>query len=87
MRASVREHSATLIRQQERLALYEEYLLPQAAFNAETAFAAYQDAIGDLTTLMRARIGEYELKLSHADLRADETITRARLHYFQGEHS
>ena len=87
MKASVYEHSASLARQQERLALYEEYLLPQAAFNAETAFAAYQDAIGDLTTLMRARIGEYELKLSHADLQADETLTRARLHYLQGEHS
>jgi outer membrane protein TolC len=87
MKASVREHLATLARQQERLALYEQYLLPQAAFNAETAYAAYQDAVDDLTTLMRARIGEYELKLSHADLRAEETMTRARLHYLQGENS
>jgi hypothetical protein len=41
--------------------------------------------VDDLTTLMRARIGEYELKLSHAALRADEIITRARLLYLQGE--
>ena len=58
-------------------------MLPQAEFNAEAAFEAYQDAVDDLTTLMRARIGEYELKLSHAALRADEIITRARLLYLQ----
>lgn len=87
MKARIEEHEATLAREQERLELYREHLLPQAAFNAETAFEAYQDAIGDLTTLMRARIGEYELKLSHASLRADAIITRARLLYFQGETS
>ena len=87
MKARVEEHSATLVREQERLGLYQEYLLPQAAFNAEAAFEAYQDAVDDLTTLMRARIGEYELKLGHVALRADEIITRARLLYFQGEAS
>lgn len=87
MKARIEENAATLTREQERLELYQEYLLPQAAFNAEAAFEAYQDAVDDLTTLMRARIGEYELKLSHAALRADEIITRARLLYFQGEAS
>ena len=87
MKARVEENAATLAREQERLKLYQEYLLPQAAFNAEAAFEAYQDAVDDLTTLMRARIGEYELNLSHAQLRADETITRAKLAYFQGETS
>ena len=87
MKARVEEYAGTLASQQERLNLYQDNLLPQAAFNAETAFEDYQDAVGDLTTLMRARIGEYELKLSHAALRADEIITRARLLYFQGEKS
>ncbi len=87
MKARVEEHFATLAREQERLELYQEYLLPQASFNADAAFEAYQDAVSDLTTLMRARIGEYELKLSHAALRADEIITRARLLYLQGETS
>ena len=87
MKARVEEYAATLTHEQERLRLYQDYLLPQAAFNAETAFEDYQDAVDDLTTLMRARIGEYELKLSHAALRADETITRARLLYLQGETS
>lgn len=87
MKARVEEHAATLVREQERLGLYQEFLLPQAAFNAEAAFEGYQDAVDDLTSLMRARIGEYELKLSHAALRADEIITRARLLYFYGETS
>ena len=87
MKAAINQNVATLAREQERLGLYEEYLLPQAAFNAETAFEDYQDAIDDLTTLMRARIGEYELKLSHVSLRADEIMTRARLLYLQGENS
>jgi len=85
MKAQVDQNAATLAREQERLGLYEEHLLPQAAFNAEAAFEDYQDAVDDLTTLMRARIGEYELKLSHASLRAEEIITRARLLYLQGE--
>jgi outer membrane protein TolC len=84
MKARVEEYAATLASEQERLGFYQDYLLPQAAFNAETAFEDYRDAVGDLTTLMRARIGEYELKLNNAALRADEIITRARLLYFQG---
>jgi outer membrane protein TolC len=87
MKARIEEHAATLRHEQERLALYQEFLLPQAEFNAETAFEDYQDALGDLTTLMRARIGEYEIKLDYASLRADEIITRARLLYLQGEAS
>jgi outer membrane protein TolC len=85
MKARIEESSTTLRHEHERLRLYEDYLLPQAAFNAEAAFEAYQNAVDDLTTLMRARIGEYELRLSHASLRADEVITRARLLYLQGE--
>ena len=87
MKASVERNTATLVREQERLGLYQEHLLPQAAFNAEAAFEDFQDAVDDLTNVMRARIGEYEIKLSHADLRAEEIITRARLLYLQGEAS
>lgn len=87
MKARIEENAAALKQEQARLKLYQEHLLPQAAYNAEAAFEAYQNAVDDLTTLMRARIGEYELKLSNADLRAEEIITRARLLYFQGETS
>lgn len=87
MQASVQKHDAALAGNSERLRMYEELLLPQAEFNAEAAFEAYQDAVGSLTTLLRARIGEYELKLSHADLRAGEIRTRAQLLYLQGKTS
>jgi outer membrane protein TolC len=87
MKASVKVNVATLEREQQRLELYENTLLVQAEFNAEAAFEAYQDAVGDLTTLMRARIVEFELKLDHASLQADEVLTRARLLYLQGENS
>ena len=87
MKARIAEETASRAREQERLKLYENNLLPQAAFNAEASFEAYQDAVSDLTTLMRARIGEYELKLDHANLRAEEIISRARLLYLQGEAS
>jgi outer membrane protein TolC len=87
MKSRIERNFAALAHEQERLALFEEYLLPQAAFNAESALEDYRDAVGDLTTLMRAQIGEYELRLDHAVLRADETITRARLLYLQGNDS
>jgi len=87
LKSQVEVNSAALERELERLELYETTLLPQASFNAEAAFEAYRDAVDNLTTLMRARISEYELKLDHASLQSDELKTRARLLYLQGEHS
>ena len=87
LKSQVEVNSAALERELERLELYETTLLPQASFNAEAAFEAYRDAVDNLTTLMRARIGEYELRLDHASLQSDELKTRARLLYLQGEPS
>ena len=87
LKGQVEANSAALERELERLELYETTLLPQASFNAEAAFEAYREAVDDLTTLMRARISEYELKLDHASLQSDELKTRARLLYLQGEPS
>ena len=87
LKGQVEVNSAALERELERLRLYETTLLPQASFNAEAAFEAYRDAVNDLTTLMRARISEYELRLDHASLQSDELKTRARLLYLQGEPS
>jgi outer membrane protein TolC len=78
-------HSARLERQHERLELFENTLLPQAGFSAEASFEAYRSSVEDLTTLMRARITEYELQLEHARLQAEELKTRARLLYYQGD--
>lgn len=67
--------------------LFESVLLPQAAFSAESSFDAYQSTVGDLTTLLRARITEYELRLDYARVQADLLRTQARLLYLQGETS
>ena len=87
LKSQVEVNSAALDRELERLELYETTLLPQASFNAEAAFEAYRDAVDNLTTLMRARISEYELRLDYASLQSDELKTRARLLYLQGEPS
>lgn len=76
---------AALQREKERLGLFENTLLTQAGFAADASFEAYQSSVGDLTSLMRARITEYELKLEYARLRAEMLKTQARLLYLQGD--
>jgi len=85
MSSEARLHAVTLKRQMERKNLFEESLLPDAEFNAEAAFSAYQAALDSLTTLMRARITEYELQLEYAGLSAEVLKTQARLRYFKGD--
>jgi outer membrane protein TolC len=87
MRSEASVHHATLERQQQRIGLFEDTLLPDAEFNAAAALSAYQAALDSLTTLMRARITEYELQLEYATLLAEVLKTRARLQYFEGESS
>ena len=85
MLAEAKLHLATRERQQERLNRFETDLLPDADYNAEASYAAYQSAVESLTTLMRARITEYELQLEYAELRAEILKTQARLQYLLGE--
>jgi outer membrane protein TolC len=87
MRSELDMNAANLRRERERLALFETTLLPQAEFNADATFDAYQAAVADLTTLMRARITEFELQLDYARLLAESLKTRARLLYLQGASS
>jgi outer membrane protein TolC len=87
MRSEAAMQIATLRRQLERIQLFEESLLPDASANAEAALSAYQAAVESLTTLMRARITEYDLQLEYATLRAEALKTQARLLYFAGEAS
>jgi outer membrane protein TolC len=84
MKSEAAVHAATLSRQLERMQLFENSLLPDAEFNAEATFSAYQAAVESLTTLMRARITEFELQLEYATLRAELLKTRARLLYLEG---
>ena len=85
MGSEVDFHVATHQRQQERIELFENRLLPEAAFSSEASFGAYQSSIEDLTTLLRTRITEFDLQLEHARLQAEALKTQARLLYLEGE--
>jgi len=87
MNSEAAMQAATLTRQMERMRIFEDMLLPDAEFNADAAYSAYQAALESLTTLMRARITEYDLQLEYTTLRAESLKTRARLLYLQGETS
>jgi len=76
---------ASIRYQREQLRLYEEHLLPEARDNADAALQAWQAALTDVTTLMRAQITEYEMKLSQLAARIDELKTIARIRYLAGE--
>jgi len=49
------------------------------------SFEAYQSSVGDLTTLLRAQITEFELRLGQARLQAEILKTQARLLYLEGD--
>jgi len=85
MRSEVDFHAATHERQQERIELFENTLLPGAAFSSEASFGAYQSSIDNLTTLLRTQITEFELQFEHARLQAEVRKTQARLLYLEGE--
>jgi len=87
MKSEVDFHVATHQRQQERILLFENTLLPEAAFSSESSFGAYQSSIEDLTSLLRTQITEFDLLLEHARLRAEVLKTQARLMYLEGEKS
>ena len=78
-------HASTLRRQQERFSLFNTILVPEAEASSVASFEAYQSSVGDLTTLLRAQITEFELRLGQARLQAEILKTQARLLYLQGE--
>jgi outer membrane protein TolC len=85
MKSEVDFHAATQQRQQERIMLFENTLLPEAAFSSEASFGAYQSSIEDLTSLLRTQITEFDLQLEHTRLQAEVLKTQARLAYLGGE--
>jgi outer membrane protein TolC len=84
MASEVEVQSASWRRQQDRLNLYETSLLPEAEFNAQATLDAYQAALEDTTTLMRARITEFDLQLDYVRLKAEAYKSQARLLYLEG---
>jgi len=85
MKSEIDFHDATQRKQQQRIDLFENTLLPEASYSSEASFGAYQSSIEDLTTLLRTRITEFDLQLEHTRLLAEVLKTRARLLYLEGE--
>jgi outer membrane protein TolC len=85
MSSDIDFQSVVFQRQKERVELFENSLLPEAGFNSEATFEAYQSALEDMTTLLKARITEFDLQLEHAALQADVLQSQARLLYLEGE--
>ena len=87
MRSEIESQAAAQHRLEERLALFEETLLPQAEFSSEASMNAYRSSLVDLTTLLRAQITEFDLQSEYVRLKAEMLKTRARLHYLAGDAS
>lgn len=87
MQSDIDLHWKALRRQRERLAIFGNSLLPEAEFNAQATLDAYQAALEDLTTLIRARINEFDVQLDYVRLQAETIKTQARLLYLEGAES
>jgi outer membrane protein TolC len=85
MRSEIEFNFAMFQRQKERVELFENTLLPAAASSSEATFEAFQSALEDMSTLLRARITEFDLQLEHAGLQAGVLVSQARLLYLEGE--
>lgn len=70
-----------LIRENERLALYESRLLPQMSQQAEASLAAYNNADGDFDEAVRARIAELDSKIEALAIGVSRQQIRARIGY------
>lgn len=65
----------------EQQRLYRDHLLREAADNAEAAVHAYQSGTTEFTALVRARIGELDIRLQAIRIRVDRAAAHARLLY------
>jgi outer membrane protein TolC len=76
---------ATWERLGERLALYENAVLPQSQQYALATQQAYQNDRADFPTLVRARIDELDTRLQTLRLRVERAKAQAQLIYLAGE--
>ncbi len=69
----------------ERLARYQDRLLPMARENAKSALQGYQSRDAEFSALMRARIMQLDTELKALRLRIDYARTQAQLIYLAGD--
>jgi len=83
--SEVEVHFYAWERQRDRLELFESSLLPGARNNAEASLDAYQSALDDLTTVVRARLIQFDLQLEQVHVQAERLKSQARLLYLEGK--
>ena len=69
----------------ERLELFETSLVKKARINADAALHAYQNDRGDFSSVMRARIMQFETQLKALNVRVEHAKSQAKLLYLQGD--
>ena len=77
--------NAEWIRLGERVRLFETSLLAKARENSKASLHAYQNDQGDFSSLMRARITEFETELKALRMRVDYAKSQAKLLYLVGD--
>ncbi|MCL4316013.1 MAG: TolC family protein, partial [Gammaproteobacteria bacterium] len=69
----------------ERMAIYEQEIIPQAEQNAELALKSYQNDSADFALVMRARLAVLETQLEALRLRVEHAKAQADLLYLSGD--
>ena len=64
--------------------VYEQQLIPTAKQSAKTSLLAYQNATGELTTVLRAYSSELNIRLERIQLKVERAKSRAILLYLEG---
>ena len=77
--------NAEWLRLGERVRLFETSLLAKARENSKASLHAYQNDQGDFSSLMRARIMEFETELKALRMRVDYAKSQAKLLYLVGD--
>lgn len=69
----------------DRIARYQEKVLPQAKQNSAAAMSAYQSGVGSFIALTRARVSEFKAQLSHLKLTVEKANVLTDIRYLVGE--
>ena len=77
--------NAEWLRLGERVRLFEKSLLTKARENSKASMRAYQNDQGDFSSLMRARIMEFETELKALRMKVDYAKSQAKLLYLVGD--
>ncbi|MBL3827333.1 TolC family protein [Marinobacter sp. MW3] len=86
-RAKARAAVARLQRLDERIALYEQTLLPQMEAQASAALTAYNNDDGDFAEAVRARIAELNAQVELIQMKAERAGNMANFRYLTADTS